>query len=137
MFQRFVYTDIFSSFSFLSESPPNESKRGFERNENIFVCQRGVNELLTFWCKRTLDIYQLISKSDGKFYTGFTTNIENRLKEHNSGKVLSTRRRIPLYLVYYEFSLNIDDAIHREQYLKTTYGKRYMKQRLKYFLINS
>ncbi len=48
MFHEFVYTDTFASFSFLSESSSNESKRGFERNENILASQNGVNELLTF-----------------------------------------------------------------------------------------
>ena len=79
-------------------------------------------------------VYVLKSKLDGKFYTGFTSDIDKRLNEHNSGKVSSTRSRIPLEIVYFEFCLNIDDAIHREKYLKTTYGKRYLKTRLKNYL---
>jgi len=79
-------------------------------------------------------VYVLKSKLDGKFYTGFTSDIEKRLNEHNSGKVSSTRSRIPLEIVYFEFCLNIDDAIHREKYLKTTYGKRYLRIRLKNYL---
>ena len=79
--------------------------------------------------------YVLKSKSDGKFYTGFTQDIESRVNEHNSGRVLSTKRRIPFELVYYEFCRNINDAIHREKYLKTTYGKRYIRNRLKHYLI--
>jgi len=34
------------------------------------------------------------------FITGFTSDIEKRLTEHDSGKVSSTRRRIPFELVY-------------------------------------
>jgi putative endonuclease len=75
--------------------------------------------------------YVLKSKLDGKFYTGFTSDIEKRLNEHNAGKVNSTRKRIPFELIYYEFCLNINDAIHREKYLRTTYGKRYIRNRLK------
>jgi putative endonuclease len=78
--------------------------------------------------------YVLQSKLDRKFYTGFTTDLEKRLNKHNSGKVYSTKRRIPFDLVYFEFCLNIDDAIHREKYLKTTYGKRYIQNRLKNYL---
>ena len=78
--------------------------------------------------------YVLRSKYDGKFYTGFTSDLEKRLNEHNSAKVYSTKRRIPLDLIYFEFCLNIDDAIHREKYLKSTYGKRFIKNRLKHFL---
>lgn len=81
-------------------------------------------------------VYILESKSDGKFYTGFTSDLDKRLSEHNSGKVFSTKTRLPLEIVYFEFSLNIDDAIHREKYLKTTYGKRYISQRIKNYKLN-
>ena len=81
-------------------------------------------------------VYVLKSMIDGKFYTGFTSDLEERIKAHNSGKVLSTKRRIPFEIIYYEFSININDAIHREKYLKTTYGKRFIKQRVKNYLIN-
>ena len=79
-------------------------------------------------------VYVLRSKFDGKFYTGFTSDIDKRIIDHNSGKVISTRKRIPFELVYFEFGLNLDDAVHREKYLKTTYGKRFIKQRLKNYL---
>ena len=65
------------------------------------------------------------------FYTGYTNNLENRVNEHNKGKVKSTKNRKPFELVYYEASRNIDDALHREKYLKTTYGKRYIRNRIK------
>ena len=84
---------------------------------------------------KTYYIYVLRSRLDGKFYTGFTSDIENRLNEHNSGKVSSTKRRVPFEIIYFEFCLNIDDALHREKYLKTTYGKRYLKNRLKNYLL--
>ena len=79
-------------------------------------------------------VYVLRSQFDKKFYTGFTSDLVKRLEDHNTGKVLSTRKRIPFDVVYYECSLNQDDAIHREKYLKTAYGKRYIKQRLKNYL---
>ena len=81
-------------------------------------------------------IYILQSKKDKQFYTGYTTDLKNRLHEHNSGKVFSTKYRIPFDLVYYEACLNLKDATHREKYLKTAWGKRYIKQRLKYYLIS-
>lgn len=75
--------------------------------------------------------YVLKSQVDGKFYTGFTNNLKRRLSEHNKGLVSSTKRRIPFELVYYEACRNEKDAIVREKYLKTTYGHRYLKNRLK------
>ena len=79
-------------------------------------------------------VYVLQSVKDSKFYTGFTQDLDKRLSEHNSGKVNSTKYRIPLELVYFEASKDIQDATHREKYLKTTYGKRYIKNRLKNYL---
>lgn len=78
--------------------------------------------------------YVIQSEKDGRFYTGFTRNIRNRLNEHNLGKVTSTKNRGPFRLVYYEGSLNEQDATAREKYLKTGMGKRYIKNRLKRFL---
>ena len=74
--------------------------------------------------------YVLRSLKDDNFYIGFTTNLENRLKEHMNGNVKSTKFRRPFLLIYYEVSFNLDSAIHREKYLKTTYGHRYLKNRL-------
>jgi len=37
-------------------------------------------------------------------------------------------------LVYYEACLDKNDAIKREKYLKTSWGKRYIKNRLKNYL---
>ena len=79
-------------------------------------------------------VYVLHSTNDGKFYTGFTANLKKRVIEHQKGKVLSTKNRCPLHLVYYEACLNRKDATNREKYLKTTYGKRFIKGRIKNYL---
>jgi len=76
-------------------------------------------------------VYVLKSLKDKNFYVGKTGNLLERFKEHSSGKVASTRERRPLKLVYYEACNNTKDATHREVYLKTTWGKRYLKNRLK------
>ena len=79
-------------------------------------------------------VYVLKSKKDGDFYTGFTDNPEKRIKKHNSGEVTSTKARKPFELVYLEGALNKTDALHREIYLKTAWGKRYIKNRIKNYL---
>jgi putative endonuclease len=53
------------------------------------------------------------------------------METHTSAKVESTKNRIPVELVYYEACLNGKDAFRREKYLKTTYGRRYLKHRLR------
>jgi len=79
-------------------------------------------------------VYVLQSEKDKLFYVGYTKDLENRLNLHNSGKVPSTKNRQPLKLVYFECCLNQQDATHREKYLKTSWGKRYIKNRLKNYL---
>ena len=78
--------------------------------------------------------YVLHSKKDGKFYTGFTQDLNLRFEQHDKGQVESTKDRRPLELVYYEACLNRSDATHREKYLKTYHGKAYIKKRLKSYL---
>ena len=78
--------------------------------------------------------YILQSKKDKQFYTGYTNDLKTRLKLHNSGKVESTKNRLPVALVYYEACLHQQDATHQEKYLKTAWGKRYIKARLKNYL---
>uniref|UniRef100_A0A7C3F114 GIY-YIG nuclease family protein n=1 Tax=candidate division WOR-3 bacterium TaxID=2052148 RepID=A0A7C3F114_UNCW3 len=79
-------------------------------------------------------VYILKSEKDKMFYTGYTTNLKRRLNEHNNGESFSTRNRRPFKLVYYEFCLNEKDAKTRGKYLKTAWGKRYIKNRLKKYL---
>ena len=79
-------------------------------------------------------VYVLRSIEDGQWYTGCTSDLQKRLKEHNDGKVYSTKERAPLELIYYEASLSEGDAFAREKYLKSGMGKRYMKNRLKRYL---
>jgi putative endonuclease len=79
-------------------------------------------------------VYILRSQQDGKFYVGYTENIMKRVELHNTGKIESTKWRRPFELVYYEASVNKEDALHREKYLKTSYGKRYIRNRLKRYL---
>jgi len=74
--------------------------------------------------------YVLLSKKDGKFYIGFTTDLDKRLKEHENGKVQSTKGRRPFLLVYYEACNNQNDAIHREKYFKSGFGRRFLNNRL-------
>src|SRR5262249_8250039 len=79
-------------------------------------------------------VYVLRSLADLQFYVGLTGDLRGRLQKHNRGLVPSTRKRIPLELVYWEGCLNEGDAAQREKYLKTAWGKRYIKTRLRRYL---
>ncbi len=76
-------------------------------------------------------VYLLISESDGNLYTGYTKNLRARFEQHNEGKVASTKHRTPLSLIYFEACTCKKDALRREKYLKTHYGKMFIKNRLK------
>ncbi|HWO91949.1 MAG TPA: GIY-YIG nuclease family protein [Methylomirabilota bacterium] len=74
--------------------------------------------------------YVLLSRTDGRFYTGATSDLRNRVKMHAQGRVRSTSYRRPLTLVYYEACLSAEDAYRRERYLKSGRGGRYLRTRL-------
>ncbi len=76
-------------------------------------------------------VYVLKSLKDGDLYVGKTANLRGRIKQHNDGRVPSTCDRRPLKFIYYEAGNNSKDASHRELYLKTAWGKRYLKLRVK------
>jgi len=76
-------------------------------------------------------VYVLKSLIDSGLYIGCTADLKNRMKAHTSGRIVSTKKRLPIDLIYYEACLNKRDAFRREKYLKTTYGRRYLKNRLK------
>jgi putative endonuclease len=78
--------------------------------------------------------YVLQSLLDGAFYSGFTKDLKQRFDQHHKGQVASTSQRRPLRLVYYEACTDRNDALQREKYFKTYYGKMFLKKRLKSYL---
>ena len=64
----------------------------------------------------------LLLLNNKKIYTGITSNLNRRIKEHKLGKVVSTKNGRPVRLIHYEAYLLKKDAMRREKYLKTTYG---------------
>jgi putative endonuclease len=66
-----------------------------------------------------------------KFYVGYTKDLRNRLERHNNKLVLSTKPYAPWRIVFYECFNNSKDALRREKYLKTTIGRRMLKNILR------
>jgi len=79
-------------------------------------------------------VYVLQSLKNNGLYIGFTKDLITRLKQHNSGASEYTRKYVPWQLIHYEAYRNEVDAKRREKYLKTSWGKRYIKTRLKNYL---
>lgn len=78
--------------------------------------------------------YVLMSEKDGSHYVGYTKDLKDRIQRHKSGQSRSTAHRLPVMLVYYEACLNKYNAIARESYLKSGYGRRFLKNRLENYL---
>lgn len=81
-------------------------------------------------------VYTIHSKRSDKMYTGYTSNLIRRVKEHNLGLNLSTKSYRPWTLIHYEGYRNRADAKRREKYLKTSQGGRLLRRRVKDYLHN-
>ena len=76
-------------------------------------------------------VYIIQSKSvTDRFYTGFTENIENRLKDHNSGKDPHTIKYKPWRIKTAIAFTERQKALDFERYLKTQSGRAFAKKRL-------
>ncbi|MEW4353306.1 GIY-YIG nuclease family protein [Streptococcus pneumoniae] len=67
--------------------------------------------------------------ADGSLYTGYTTDLDKRIKIHNSGKGAKyTRARLPVKLLYYEEFSNKPSAMSAESRFK----RKKRQQKLEY-----
>ena len=76
-------------------------------------------------------VYILRSPTTKFLYVGYSTDLDRRLKEHNSNRSTFTSHKGPWELIYYEAYLNQEDAQERERMLKN-YGSTlgHLKKRL-------
>ena len=73
-------------------------------------------------------VYILKSKKDNKRYVGMTSRpVKERVGEHNSGLVKSTKNRRPLELIYFEEFATKTEAMSREKFFKSGKGREYLK----------
>ena len=63
-------------------------------------------------------VYMLLSDNGRYVYVGCTANLEERINEHQSGKVFLTKKYLPVKLIYHEMYISKADAFHREKALK-------------------
>lgn len=61
----------------------------------------------------------IVKCSDGTLYTGWTNQLDKRIKDHNDGKGAKyTKSRRPVELVYYETFDTKEEAMRREYAIK-------------------
>ena len=74
-------------------------------------------------------VYVIVSKNPKlRFYVGMTSDFERRIKEHNLGKVKSTKGFVPWELFIIEKYENRLKAREREKHLKAGSGKEKIKK---------
>lgn len=91
--------------------------------------------------KKKQNITYILRCSDGTLYTGWTNNLDKRLREHNAGRgARYTRGRRPVKLAYQETHATKQEAMQREARIKKMTRKEkeklieeYQKERENYF----
>ena len=68
----------------------------------------------------------IVECADGSYYTGYTTDIQRRLNEHNysTRSAKYTRSRRPVKLIYSEEYNTLSEALKREHAIKKLSRKR-------------
>ncbi len=77
--------------------------------------------------------YIIQSKLNGRYYIGFSSDLEKRLEKHNAGGTASTRPYRPWTLVYFEEFLTKTEALKREREIKNKKSKDYIKKLIENF----
>lgn len=76
----------------------------------------------------------VLQMNNENFYIGYTSDLKRRLAEHKSGSNNTTKKYLPVKLIFYEAYLNKKDAQRREVYFKTSKGKTTLRLMLKEYL---
>jgi putative endonuclease len=77
-----------------------------------------------------ITVYVLKNFVNDEHYTGMTSDMSRRLKEHNSGKNRYTKAFMPWYTVYSEVHTDFATARVHEKYLKSSSGKHWLKKQI-------
>ena len=77
-------------------------------------------------------VYILYSQKYNKTYTGYTSDLVNRIQSHNHFATKGyTYKYRPWKVIYLEFYSSKKDAIARERFLKSGIGRAWLKDTLR------
>lgn len=80
-------------------------------------------------------VYVLENQNDKGWYIGYTSNLEKRVNEHQSGHgSKTTSLKSGWELIYCEGYKDRNDAEGREIFLKSGSGRRFLKNQLRHYL---
>lgn len=69
----------------------------------------------------------ILRNPQGRLYIGYTTDLEERVRQHQTGEAGWTRSRGPWRLVYSESFTTRSEAMARERQLKSGQGRLWLK----------
>jgi len=72
--------------------------------------------------------YILRSEKDGSFYYGHSKNLDQRILEHNVGRVRYTKAKRPWRLYYFEKFETKSQAYRRELFFKSIDGYIFLRK---------
>ena len=72
-------------------------------------------------------VVYVIRNPDGELYKGSTSDLEERLRYHDSGWSKWTKGKGPWKLVYSESFESKQEALKREKFLKSGQGRAFLK----------
>jgi len=75
-------------------------------------------------------VYILRSLKSKNLYIGYTTSLDRRIEEHNTGKSAATKPYSPWEIIFHETDTNSVDAKRREKYFKSSKGKTTLRMML-------
>ena len=78
----------------------------------------------------------VIENEKGGWYIGYSTNVRQRIADHNRHKNVSTAKSKHWKLIYCETYINKMDALGREKFLKSGSGRKFLKKQMKHYLEN-
>ncbi len=73
-------------------------------------------------------VYVLKSLQTGKYYKGFTKNINQRLKEHEQGKTQTTNFLRPFVMIHVEICSSLEEARILEECFQSAFGRAGIKE---------
>ncbi|OGM12996.1 excinuclease ABC subunit C [Candidatus Woesebacteria bacterium RIFCSPLOWO2_01_FULL_39_23] len=72
----------------------------------------------------------ILKLSNNSNYVGQTSDLKNRIKDHNKGNTNHTKKFLPVKLIFYCAFESKKKALNFEKYLKSGSGKAFKKKRL-------
>jgi putative endonuclease len=100
------------------------------RSEHKSSAKKFERSLLGVTNRMVFFAYILKSVNHDFYYKGHCKDIEERLKQHNSGMTKSIVPYLPFIVIYFESFDSLEQAIRRERYFKSAAGRRFLKSKI-------